>query len=81
VKDRYVYKGTDITLDILMKTEHVVRLIAEREDRPFDDCLMDFTASRTYRSLQYTPCHMWAESAQYIADDYFREKGMLRTSE
>ncbi|MDR0896591.1 MAG: hypothetical protein LBN04_01915 [Oscillospiraceae bacterium] len=73
MNDRYFYKGQDITLDILMKTEHVVRLIADRTGQPFDRCLIDFSASRTYQSLQNTDTVMWAESAEFIADEYFRE--------
>ena len=74
MNDQYVYKGQDITLDLLMKTENVVRLISEKTGCAFDDCLLAFTASRTYRSLQNTETQMWAESAEFIADEYFREQ-------
>ena len=70
----YVYKGQDITLDILMKTENVIRIIAEKERRNFDDCYKGFVDSKTYIALKNTDSVMWAESAEFIADEYFREK-------
>lgn len=68
-----MYKGQDVTLDILTQTEKVVRLISDKQGRSFDDCLLDFTASRTYKALQNPMSVMWAESAQFITDEYFRE--------
>ncbi|MDR2590521.1 MAG: hypothetical protein LBC71_06010 [Oscillospiraceae bacterium] len=69
----YVYKGQDITIDVILKIEHVVRLIAEKKSRDFDDCYNDFICSKTYIALQNTNSVMWAESAQFIVDEYFRE--------
>jgi hypothetical protein len=71
---KYVYKGTDITIDVIMKIEKVVRIIAEKERRDFDDCYRDFMNSGTYVALQNTNSAMWAESAEFIADEYYREK-------
>jgi len=74
MENRYVYKGQDITLDVIMKIEHVVRIIAKKENRKFDDCYKEFIDSKTYIALQNTDSVMWAESAEFIADEYFREK-------
>ena len=74
MENRYVYKGQDITLDVIMKIEHVMRIIAEKECREFDDCYKDFIESKTYYALQNTNSLMWAESAEFVADEYFREK-------
>ena len=43
MKNKYVYRGQDITTDV------------------------------TYAALQKTESVMWAESAEFIADEYFRE--------
>ena len=71
--ERYFFHNEDVTLDILMKTESIVHLLAQREERPFDDCLIAFTASNTYRTLQNTESQLWAESAEFIVDEYYRE--------
>ena len=68
------YRGQDITLDVMMKTEHVVTLIAETEQLTFDEALILFTKTRTYRSLMNTESLMWSESAEFILDEYLREK-------
>ena len=74
MESRYVYKGQDITLDVVMKIEHVLRIIAEKEQRGFDDCYGEFILSKTYSALQNTDSVMWAESAEFISDEFFREK-------
>ena len=74
MESRYVYKGQDITLDVIMKIEQITRILAEKECRSFDDCYGDFIDSKTYAALQNTASVMWAESAQFIADEYYREK-------
>lgn len=72
-EDQLLYKGQNVTLDITLKIEHVVRLIAERCGMAFDDAYYSFTKSHAYQALQNTDSLMWAESAEYIADCYFRE--------
>lgn len=67
------YKDTDITLDLLMKIEHVVRVIAERELKNFDSAYRAFAASSTYGALMNPASVLWAESAEFIADEYGRE--------
>ncbi|MDR1264027.1 MAG: hypothetical protein LBK42_00285 [Propionibacteriaceae bacterium] len=72
-EDRLVYKGQDITLDVTMKIEHVVRIIARRRSMTFDDAYTSFVATRAHEALQKPASLMWAESAEYIADRYFEE--------
>ena len=75
---KYLYKGTDITIDIIMKIEHVVRIIAEKSRSGFDDCYREFAGSKTYIALQNTESVLWAESAEFIVDEYYRELGRQR---
>ena len=70
----YTYKNQDITIDILMKIEHVVRILAEKHGKSFDEMLQLFYASKTFAALKNTESCMWAESAEFIADDFEREK-------
>ena len=71
-----MYRGQDITIDIMMKIEHVVTLIAEAEQTSFDESLVTFTATHTYKSLINTESLMWSESAEFIFDEYLREKSL-----
>ena len=72
-EQRLVYKGQDITLDVTLKIERIVSLIAEREHLDFDDAYARFAGSRSYAALQNPMTLMWAESAEYIADCWERE--------
>ena len=69
----YIWNNQDITLDILMKIEQVVRILSEKLKKPFDEELKDFYKSRTFRTLKNTQSEMWAESAEFIADEFERE--------
>ena len=73
IKDKYVYRGQDITTDVIMKIEHVAHVIAENESCGFEQAYRDFILSKTYVALQKMESVMWAESAEFIADEYFRE--------
>lgn len=72
--NRYIYKGEDITVDIIMKIEHVVRIIEHESKTDFDSCLYEFYKSRAYEALTKTGSLMWSESAEFIADEFFREQ-------
>ena len=70
----YTYNNQDITIDILMKVEQVVRILADKAGKSFDEMLQPFYKSRTYAALKNTQSGMWAESAEFIADDFEREQ-------
>lgn len=69
----YSYHDQDITIDILMKFEEVARILSGLLNRPFDEVLGMFYTSKTFAALKNTDSCMWAESSQFIADDYLRE--------
>lgn len=74
MKDKYIFNGDDITTDILFKIEHVVSILAEKEQKSFDDAYSAFISSDTYQILKRPTNLYWAESAEFIADEYYREK-------
>jgi hypothetical protein len=74
VSGEYFYKDQNLTALILMKIEQIVGIIAEKEGRPFEACYRDFLLSRAYRNLTDTTTLLWGESAEFIVDDYQREK-------
>jgi hypothetical protein len=75
IKNNYTFNGEDITLDILYKIERIVTLLAEKENRSFDEAYANFLDSSTYRALQNTRSLLWAENTEFIVDEYYREKG------
>jgi len=74
MKTKYIYKEQDITIDLMFKIEHVVNIIAKRENKDFDTVFADFLDSNTYSVLQQTDNLLWAESSEFIVDEYDREK-------
>ncbi|MDR3000542.1 MAG: hypothetical protein LBU89_04675 [Fibromonadaceae bacterium] len=70
---KYLYKEQDVTTDIMFKIEHIVSIIAEKEKISFEQAYLDFLKSNTYKALQKTSSLMWAESAEFIVDEYYRE--------
>ena len=70
---QYMYNNQDITIDILMKIEHVVCILSEKLNKTFDEILKYFYKSRTFKSLKNPQSGMWAESAEFIADEFERE--------
>ena len=74
MKDKYIFKNQDITLDILFKIEQISSILAEKERISFDDAYTAFVNSNTYNILKRTENLYWAESAEFIADEYYREK-------
>lgn len=71
---KYIYNNEDITLDVIMKIENVVRLLSKQNNISFDEMLGKFYQSKTYKALANTKSCMWAESAEFIVDDYCRNK-------
>ena len=69
---KYEYHGIDITLDVLEKISAVVELIAQKENKSFDEVYIDFVNSSIYESIVNPMTLMWSESAEYILDEYYR---------
>jgi len=70
---KYSYKEQDITLDIVMKIEKIVRIVSQKTGKTFEEALSKFYDSNTYKALQNTESVLWAESSEYIVDELFRE--------
>jgi hypothetical protein len=72
MKDKYIFKGQDITTDVLFKIEHIASILAEKEHVGFDDAYEMFVSSETYSTLKRVNNLFWAESAEFIVDEYYR---------
>ena len=73
MESKFFYKGQDLTLDFYEKIRVVVELLAENEQKSFDECYELFVKSKTYEALQEPESLLWSESPQFICDEYYRE--------
>ena len=71
IKDKYVYKGKDISFLVIRKIEQVVSIIADKKGKTFEEAYYEFLDSDISRSLQNTNTLMWFENAEFIAGEYF----------
>ena len=78
METKYTYKEQDITIDMMFKIEHIVNILAERDNSDFDTVFAEFLASDTYRILQQTDNLLWAESSEFIVDEYDRERNVMK---
>jgi len=76
--DKIMYNGQELTFLIAQKTEHIVNIITEKENSSFDSAYANFLSSKIYKSLQIPASLLWAENAEFIADEYLREKADVK---
>lgn len=72
--NKYLFNGKDISMNVYIQIRAVVNIIMDRTKKSFMDSVSDFYNSETYKELQQTENGFWAESPDYIADEFFREQ-------
>ena len=72
--NKYLFNGKDISMNVYIQIRAVVNIIMDRTKKSFIDSVSAFYSSETYKELQQTENGFWAESPDYIADEFFREK-------
>ena len=75
--DKMLYNGQELNFFVAQKIEHVARIIAEKEAISFECAYDYFSLSQTYTSLQNTASMLWTENAEFIVDEYYRERQAL----
>ena len=60
-------------MNVCIQIRAVVDILKEELNLPFEEAVMLFYKSETYKTLQQTENALWAESPNYIADRYFEE--------
>ena len=70
----YTFQGKDITMNVCIQIRAVVDILQEKLKISFEEAILRFYRSNTYKTLQGTENALWAESAEYIADRYFEEE-------
>lgn len=74
----YVFNGKDITMTVCLQIRAVVDVLQKWLNIDFMEAIDLFYLSDTYQSMQDVRNGLWAESAEYIADQVLEETG--RTS-
>ncbi len=70
----YTFNGKDITMNVCIQIRAVVNILMEQSKISFEEAMMRFYHSETYKTLQNTENALWAESPEFIADRYFEEE-------
>jgi hypothetical protein len=74
VSNIYFWNKKDITFFNCYKIAQILDLLTPKENRDFDEIYADFLESNTYRAIQDTRSLLWYENAEFIMDEYCREK-------
>jgi hypothetical protein len=77
IRGKYIYKGMDLGYSIVCLITRTVEILADMKHKSFEEMLGDFLSSKTYGAIQRTNSLMWAENAEFVADEYLREIGEL----
>ncbi len=73
----YTFNGKDISMNMFIQIRAVIDIIKEIRNTDFIEAMGEFYHSGTYKIMQETENGLWAESAEYIADRFFEEKGEI----
>ena len=76
----YSFNGKDITMNVCIQIRAVVKLLQERFHIAFEEAVVLFYKSETYKTLQETENGLWAESAEYIDITKSRENNTFLTN-
>ena len=71
---KIIYNGQDLSFFISQKIENIVNIISQKENISFTSAYDYFLLSQIYKSLQNTASLLWTENAEFIVDEYYREK-------
>ena len=70
----YTFNGKDITMNVCLQIRAVVNIIQEQLNLSFEDAMLEFYRSETYKTLQQTENALWAESPEFITDMFCAEQ-------
>ena len=78
IANEYSFNSEDVSFIVMLQIEQTLGLLAPKENRPFDEVYAEFLESNVYRAIQDTRSLMWYENAEFIVDEYYREKNHAR---
>jgi hypothetical protein len=65
--------GEDLTFDIVIKIENIVGTVCEKQSGEFEEILMKFFKSNTYKSLKNKESVLRTTRSEFIVNELFRE--------
>lgn len=68
IKNKYVFRGKDITDTIIAQIMSVINILREEDNLTFMEAMEMFYTSNTHRAFVELDCLLWAESQHYIVD-------------
>jgi hypothetical protein len=74
VRKIYFWGKKDITFFTCYKIAQILYILTQKEERDFNEVYADFLESNTYQAIQEPRSLMWYENAEFIVDEYYREK-------
>ena len=70
----YSFNGKDITMNICIQIRDVVKLLQEHFHIAFEEAVLLFYKSETYKTLQETENGLWAESSRCRLTDITKNR-------
>lgn len=67
------FNGKDIMRNMCIQIRAVVNVLMDRLQISFEEALMLFYHSETYKTLQNTENILWEESTEFFTERYFEE--------
>ena len=65
-------------MNVCIQIRDVLKLLQQHFHISFEEAVLRFYKSETYKTLQETENGLWAESAEYIADRYYEENQEIK---
>ena len=70
---KYLYMGQDLTLDVVIKIEMIVERVCKKEGSEFEEVLIEFFKSNTYKNLKSKESILRTRGTEFIVNELFRE--------
>ena len=70
---KYLYMGQDLTLDVVIKVEMIVDRVCKKEGSEFEEVLIKFFKSNTYKNLKSKESILKTRETEFIVNELFRE--------
>ena len=74
MNDIFFYNGEDVTMNVCLSVLEVTRIIAKKNEVPFDEAAVLFSKSKTCDKLHDSENGLWTESPEYIASMFYDEQ-------
>ena len=70
---KYLYMGQDLTFDVVIKVEMIVERVCKKEGSEFEEVLIKFLESNTYKNLKSKESILKTRGTEFIVNELFIE--------